>query len=120
VTHEWTPATYRIARRERDTDIAGEICGVFGVGPSVDLSFGDWWQVTHLPTGGTAGPPFPTPGQARRFAEELAALRDDWADIPMDHRFNPVFRAEVGRLARRILRAQANATNDEIHAGGSR
>jgi hypothetical protein len=99
VTHEWTPATYRIARRERDTDIAGEICGVFGVGPSVDLSFGDWWQVTHLPTGGTAGPPFPTPGQARRFAEE---------------------RAEVGQLARRILRVQANAINDEIHAGGSR
>ena len=120
MTHEWTPATYRIARRERDTELAGEICGVFGVGPSVDLSFGDWWQVTHLPTGGAVGPPFPTPVQARRFAEELAALRDDWADIPMDHRFNPVFRAEVGRLARRILRAQANATNDEIHAGGSR
>jgi len=106
-THTWTPATYRIAREHGDDTITGVTCGAFGVGPSVTQP--ERWQVTHLPSGCTCGPTFARETGARRLAEALIPLRDDWHALQAGHTFDDDFRRLVRVLAERIAAEERSA-----------
>lgn len=103
MTATWTPATYRIVRRSGDdTILSGATWDDWGVGPSVAPDT-PGSIVTHLPTGLACGEVFPTVGQARRFAEAIAPLRDDWASLTEGHRFDAAFVTLMATIASAIL-----------------
>lgn len=93
----WTPATYRIARRNEDSDVTGHRCGVFGVGPSVQLhGVGKW--TNHAP--------------AHRLRDRRR-LRDRGRGPPLCR--------GAGLLARRLAARDATyAVQQRLSAGGSR